>query len=693
MVLTMAAATKLAGILPLPAAEGAGCPAPPDERQRHADPVLKAGARPWSMAALPRAEARPAAVPLPPVTSDDRRHMIRRMTFVLSGLPPRDDDTAAFLADSSPRALEKVLDRLLAAPTAPQRLAEVWLRATGYADRWPGESAGDGAVWGEAWRYRDWLVSALRTTQDAGRLARLTMAGDALAGRGDGALVPGGALATLWHVVATPPSSDFEELVVGWSGRQAERTARVFFALDLSCARCHDHPALPLPSEEAAGMVAVFAHSHAFVRGEDGRPTVHRAAVGASVNREKQRAATAAVAAEEAKLETKRREFALSAAAEFLPQTAEYVRAAWAWRSTPERPLAAFAAQRGLLEEPLRRWATALGLQGEPPTSSLSSPWWAEWVAAREKGTPDSVAAAARRIQETHQADAESPFFSTSPSMDAFFTLDEQTQVARLASRVDALRGKVPADPLVPSLAEGPAPGMEAPTLAPTLPSLLTGSAQPTPIQPPGAGRRALATWLEDEGAPFFARLVALRLAEGLGAPLLSEPVDLLLWSQERPEGAEAVDEVAAMVQTGGWAAAAKRILLRQARQESRPPLSLGASEWRDAVLFVAEELDPRPGGAPDSSPESARRSLYREWAPLPSAPTQQFLDAQSAALAALTRRKAGSDPAVQLTYLAHRLFQRSPTASERTTLQPHAQDLPAICATLLQSEEFRVLP
>jgi len=675
-------------------APGDECPASPALREAHARPRLAPGERPWAMAALP-ARPSPAPVPaaaLPVPHSEARRHLLRRLTFVLSGLPPREDDAGAFLADPSPRALDTVLGRLLADSTAAQRLAEVWLRATGHADRWPDAPAAAGAPPGEAWRYRDWLVSSLRSSPDPSRLARLTLAGDSAAGSEPGAPNPSGLTATMWHLTAAPPTTDYEETVVRWAGRQAERTAQAFLGLDLSCASCHDHPALPLPTIEAAGLVSIFAHSHAYVRGPDGTPTFNRVSTATPTTRKKRAGALAAIAAAEAVVDGMRHEFALLTAAEFLPQTAEYVRAAWAWHQATQGSRAAFAASRGLLEAPLEHWGAALGLGGDPPAHSMSTPWWAGWVHARAEGTPAAIAAAARVIQDSHTTDKHSPFFNPSPAMDAFFTLDQQTRLARQAEKAAALRRRLPDDPQIPALAEGAPPGLEPPALPPQLPTLLTRGARPMEIIPPAAGRRALATWLEGEGATFFTRLAALRLAEGLGHSLLPEPSGLGLWASARPAEAAALDAVAARLRTGGWPAAAREVLRLQAAAPPRPPLRLGGSEWRDAVLFVTGRLDPRQGGPPDPAPDSPRRGLYREWAPLPPAPTEAFLHAHAAALADLARQKAGTDPAVQLTFITFRLFQRQPTAAERAE-RGGASDLAARCAQFLTSEEFRSLP
>jgi len=676
------------------ASDPSACPAPDAVRAAHARPVLAPGERSWAMRPLPAAPAAPTApaVLLPAPHSEERRHLLRRLTFVMSGLPPREDDAQAFLADPSPRALDKVVERLTASAAARQRLTEVWLRATGYVDRWPEAPAEATLQAAEAWRYRDWVVNALGQTTAPLALARLTLTGDREPGTRPAAASPASLTATLWHIADAPPAGDYEETVMQWASHQAERTSRTFLGLDLTCARCHDHPSLPLTGEEAAGLVAIFAHSHALVPGPDGLPALKRISTTPARVVEKRDRDLAALKTEQDRLQALRREFALGATAEFLPQTAEYVRAAWAWHHSPQGTLAAWASSRGLLEAPLARWAAALGLGGEPPVSSLRAPWWSDWVEAREQATPEAIAFVARTVQQRHQADENSPFFDTSQTMDALFTADQQVQIKRQTEKINARRRQLPAESQVPALAEGAAPDMEPPALAPQLPILLTGTPQPGPITPPSAGRNALATWLESEGAPFFTRLAALRLAEGLGHPLLPAPSSLRLWAAARPPEADAVDALASQLRGGGWPAAARHILRLQAAQPAREPLVLGASEWRDAVLFVTETLDPRQGGPPDAATDSPRRGLYREWAPIPSAPSEDFLKTQAAALAALARKKGGADTSVQLTFVTYRLFQRQPTAAERAQLTTPA-DFPALCARLLQSAEFRTLP
>ena len=93
---------------------------------------------------------------LQPSPRADRATLIRRLSFDLTGLPPTPDEVQAFLADSSPDAVEDLVDRLLASPRFGERWARVWLDLARYTDRT--------ASWldkiGDAHLYRDWVVRA-----------------------------------------------------------------------------------------------------------------------------------------------------------------------------------------------------------------------------------------------------------------------------------------------------------------------------------------------------------------------------------------------------------------------------------------------------------------------------------------------------------------------------------------------------
>ena len=94
---------------------------------------------------------------LSPSGEADRRTLIRRLTFDLTGLPPRSEEVAAFLSDDAPDAYERLVDRLLGSPHYGERWGRVWLDLARYTDvreRWVFTRA-------SPWVYRDWVVRAL----------------------------------------------------------------------------------------------------------------------------------------------------------------------------------------------------------------------------------------------------------------------------------------------------------------------------------------------------------------------------------------------------------------------------------------------------------------------------------------------------------------------------------------------------
>src|SRR5207248_5203405 len=91
-----------------------------------------------------------------PSPETDRERLLRRVTLDLTGLPPTPEESDAFLADKSPDAYEKVVDRLLASPAYGERWARHWLDVAGYADS-NGYAEADSARL-QAWRYRDYVI-------------------------------------------------------------------------------------------------------------------------------------------------------------------------------------------------------------------------------------------------------------------------------------------------------------------------------------------------------------------------------------------------------------------------------------------------------------------------------------------------------------------------------------------------------
>ena len=113
---------------------------------------------------------------LPPSSEADRKTLIRRLSFDLTGLPPDLEDVEAFLADKNPDAYDRVVDRLLASPEYGERMALDWLDGARYADTfgfhedWPREM----------WAWRDWVIQSFNTNMPFDRFTIEQLAGDLL---------------------------------------------------------------------------------------------------------------------------------------------------------------------------------------------------------------------------------------------------------------------------------------------------------------------------------------------------------------------------------------------------------------------------------------------------------------------------------------------------------------------------------
>ena len=212
-------------------------------------PSVPAGT-PNPIDALIRAKQKAAGfTPAPPAT---REQLLRRATFGLTGLPPTPEETAAFVADTSPDAWEKVVDRLLASPRYGERWARHWLDLARYADT-------NGYEFDEprpdAWRYRDYVIRSLNADKPYDRFVTEQLAGDeAFPGDAD-ALV-----ATGFNLLGPDmtDASDQAQRRLNTLNDMTDTAGLVFLGLTITCARCHDHKFEPLPQTDYFRLQAFF---------------------------------------------------------------------------------------------------------------------------------------------------------------------------------------------------------------------------------------------------------------------------------------------------------------------------------------------------------------------------------------------------------------------------------------------------
>jgi hypothetical protein len=198
---------------------------------------------------------REGLTPLPPA---DRRTLLRRLTFDLIGVPPRPDEMAAFLADQSPQAYERVVDRLLASPDYGRRWAQHWLDLARFAET---DGFEHDKVRPEAWRYRDWLIEVLNGDMPLDEFIQLQIAGDELRPDDQQAAIATGFL------LAGPDMPDINLLEERRHMVLNEITATVgsaLLGLQVGCAQCHDHKFDPVSQADFYRLRAIFESAELF---------------------------------------------------------------------------------------------------------------------------------------------------------------------------------------------------------------------------------------------------------------------------------------------------------------------------------------------------------------------------------------------------------------------------------------------
>ena len=187
----------------------------------------------------------------------DRRTLIRRLTFDLTGLPPTPEEVEQFLADESPEAYEHLVDRLLSSPHYGERWARFWLDLTRYTDTT--------ASWlkstGQAWLYRDWVIAAFNRNLPYDEFVRLQLAGDVMPGTTPedyAALGLLGLSPTYWKELKLAPDVIKQVVAEEWDER-VDAVSRTFLGLTVSCARCHDHKFDPISMQDYYSLAGVFA--------------------------------------------------------------------------------------------------------------------------------------------------------------------------------------------------------------------------------------------------------------------------------------------------------------------------------------------------------------------------------------------------------------------------------------------------
>ncbi len=200
---------------------------------------------------------------LPPSAAADKPRWLRRVSLDLIGLPPSPAELDAFLADSSPGAHERVVDRLLASPHYGERWARPWLDLARYADS-HGFQRDDLR---DLWPYRDWVIRALNADLPFDQFTIHQLAGDLLPPADAAPFIARGlhpVVATGFHRSAptnVEAGTDQEEGRVNQVFDRVNTTAAVWLGSTLECAQCHNHKYDPFSLKDYYRLFAFFNHT------------------------------------------------------------------------------------------------------------------------------------------------------------------------------------------------------------------------------------------------------------------------------------------------------------------------------------------------------------------------------------------------------------------------------------------------
>jgi len=588
---------------------------------------------------------------LVPSPEADRRTLLRRATFDLTGMPPTPSEMEAYLADTSEQAYSRAVDRLLASPSYGERWGRHWLDVARYADS-------KGYVFEEERRYayshtyRDWVVAAFNRDLPFDRFVVEQIAGDQVATETDRSPLAALGFLTLGRRFLNNTQDIIDDRI--------DVVTRGLMGLTVQCARCHDHKFDPIPTADYYSLYGIFSNS----REPDEKPLLgpnpdRVKAAEYEVDRDKRRKELADYRVERTadilkKLRERVGDYLLAAHdsasldwtnLEGLARQRSLdpgLVAAWKgrleqWR-TRSHPVFApwFAFEKFPAEgfaEKARELAVAVAsgqLDGKPLNPKLSAAfrdqvltnfaavaarygevltaverdWRGTVEAARSAGLPEPKELAVADEEQLRLVlyGPDSPVQEVRDGVDRFFDTPVAQKLRALQRKLDELEATHPGAPLramamvdndkvsEPVVFKRGNPGNPGPTIPRHQLSVIAGP-EPKPFAQ-GSGRLEFAQSVVSTNNPLTARVFVNRVwMRHFGSPLLRTPSDFGVRS-DPPIHPQLLDYLAVRFMENGWSIKAlhRELLLSATYRQSSDPSNTGEDK---ALVAKAEAVDP----------------------------------------------------------------------------------------------------
>ena len=556
----------------------------------------------------------------------NRRHLIRRVAFDLTGLPPTWEETQKFLLDDSPQAYEAMVDRYLSSPDYGERWGRYWLDLAGYADS-EGKRSAD-PIRPHAWRYRDYVIRSFAENKPYDRFLLEQIAGDELVDYQNASeltpeiqdnlvatgflrMAPDGTGSDIVNTIVERMEVINDEMQILGSG---------IMGLTVRCAQCHSHKYDPIPQRDYYRLVAIFKGAY------DEHDWLKPTAVPA-----------------QSKNDMKGRHLSAITTAE---------------RETWEQAKAEIDREIEAAEDSL---------------STLREKLTAEYQAKQLVQIPKEAREEVRKALATPKQDRDKKQTAILKQYDKKLSIDDKTLqsmskefgklVAQVPKEVKKLKAAIPPEPKIRALWDR---GTPSPTyiyrrgeptnpgdlVGPGIPSVLTSDGtEPFNAVPPwdgasSSGRRlAFAKWLVRENNPLTARVMVNRIWNHHFGKGIVKSLGNFGKTGTPPTHPELLDWLATEFVQSGWDIKQMHRLMmnsstyRQISEVSEELLTadpanelysrmqlhrLEAEAVRDSLIFVAGRLDPHRFGEPDDvkirpdglvtslpSEQGWRRSIY----------------------------------------------------------------------------------